>query len=135
MKISIFKFQALKLDLEAIDAENNPEDERTFNLGFDVHFDKKRDDVFAVFFDVEVYHPDELKLSVEYVAWFSTEDPINKKFKKSNFPKINAPAIAFPYLRSFVSNVSLNAGFKPIMLPSVNFIKLAKQIEAEKEKS
>ena len=41
--------------------------------------------------------------------------------------KANAPAIAFPYVRVFISNITLNAGYNPIVLPSFNFIKLAEE--------
>ena len=45
------------------------------------------------------------------------------------FAKINAPAIIFPYIREHLSNVSLKAGIKPIFLPPINFVKLAKENE------
>lgn len=50
---------------------------------------------------------------------------IDEEFKKSSFPKINAPAIAFPYLRAAIANMTLQAGLPPLMLPSFNFNKLA----------
>ena len=53
---------------------------------------------------------------------------VDEKFKQSDFLTINAPAIAFPYVRSYISNLTLQSGFSPIILPSVNFVKLAKKI-------
>lgn len=49
-----------------------------------------------------------------------------------NFVEVNAPAIIFPFIREHLSTVSLKAGIKPILLPPVNFIELAKN---RKEKS
>lgn len=60
---------------------------------------------------------------------FKIDEDISEEFKLSNFPKINAPAIAFPYLRAFVSNLTLQSGFEPIILPSINFVKLAEENE------
>ena len=42
-------------------------------------------------------------------------------------PAINAPAIAFPYLRSFLSILTMQAGYPPVMIPSVNFVEFAKR--------
>lgn len=49
---------------------------------------------------------------------------LNNDFIKSPFLKVNASAIPFPYIRSFVSNLTLQAGYAPVILPSVNFVAL-----------
>lgn len=51
------------------------------------------------------------------------------KFKISNEEEkqqleSNAIAIFFPYLRSFVTNFTVNAGFKPLIIPTFNFNKI-----------
>lgn len=58
------------------------------------------------------------------------DDIITDKFKNGSFPAINAPAIAFPYLRSFLSIITMLSGYPPVMLPSVNFVEFA--INAQK---
>lgn len=58
---------------------------------------------------------------------FKTEEEIDDDFKKSSFVYTNAPAIAFPYIRSFVSIFLLNAGYEPTILSSINFIELGKK--------
>lgn len=65
--------------------------------------------------------PHGLRIKTEYVSHFRTSDPIDDKFKNSHFPTINAPAVAFPFLRSFVSTLMLNAGYDPVILPDINF--------------
>lgn len=40
-----------------------------------------------------------------------------------NFVRLNAPAIAYPYLRAFISNMVLQAGMNPIIIPPLNFNK------------
>lgn len=64
-------------------------------------------------------------LEIVAVAHFNTDVDIDKKFLNSSFAKINAPAIAYPYIRSYISNLTLNSGLNPVMLPSINFVKLA----------
>ena len=48
------------------------------------------------------------------------------------FAKANGPAIMFPFLREHLASITLNAGISPILLPSVNFIRLAEENKAKK---
>ena len=96
-------------------------DKKFFDLSYGIKYSPDVNDQFAVIFKIKVVHPDEFDLKAEYIVWFKTSEPIDDKFKKSHFPSINAPAIAFPFLRSFISTVTLNAGYAPALIPSVNF--------------
>lgn len=69
----------------------------------------------------------EFSLKVEMVFLFELDSIIDDEFKNSDFPKINAPAIAFPYVRSFISNITLQSGFAPVILPSINFVEFVKR--------
>ena len=64
--------------------------------------------------------------SCKFVARFECDDTITDEFKHSNFPKVNAPAIAYPFLRAFVNNYFVNAGYNPVLLPTYNFTKFSK---------
>lgn len=48
-----------------------------------------------------------------------------------SFANINAPAIIFPFIREHLSNVSMKAGIQPILLPTINFVKLAEDKKKE----
>ena len=63
-------------------------------------------------------------VKIVYLSEFETNQPIDDDFRNSNFPKVNAPAIVFPFFRAFISTFLLNAGYEPIILPSINFTKL-----------
>lgn len=43
------------------------------------------------------------------------------------FGKINGAAIIFPYIREYVTNISLRAGIGTIILPPINFTKMEKR--------
>lgn len=45
----------------------------------------------------------------------------------------NALAILFPYLRSLVTTVTVNAGIPPIILPAVNIIQMLEEIPNDQE--
>ena len=64
-------------------------------------------------------------LVVKYISKFTTSDEITDDDKEnSHFIHNNAPAIAFPFLRSFLSHLVMMAGYPPVVLPSINFAKL-----------
>jgi preprotein translocase subunit SecB len=46
------------------------------------------------------------------------------------FFTLNAPAIIFPYLRAFISSLSVQSGHKPILIPTLNLSGIAKILES-----
>ena len=51
-----------------------------------------------------------------------------------NFLNISAPSIIYPYIRAFISNMVLQSGMKPIVIPPVYFGARPKPEELEKAK-
>ncbi len=95
--------------------------ENQLNIAFTNQYDEDDNTIFNVVFEIDVIHEGDFSLKCIFVTWFKSSEPIDEAFKDSDFPKINAPAIAFPFLRSFISIVTLNAGYSPAILPSINF--------------
>ncbi len=81
---------------------------------------------FSINFCLELENKN-FKFSVNAVAQFLTNESLDNEFLDSSFCYINAPAIAFPYIRAYVSNLTLNSGFNPVILPSFNFVNLHKE--------
>lgn len=86
--------------------------------------DKEYIILFKGFFKNEIFD-----LEIEFVAVFGTSERIDEGFKESIFVKSSSPAIAFPYLRSFISTLTLNAGLPPFILPAYNFTKEKEEID------
>ncbi|MBV7264438.1 protein-export chaperone SecB [Photobacterium sp. WH24] len=121
MKIQLKNTRVEKLNFVFDDSIEDDDFSFAFANGFveeDVNF-------FVVKFDIKLTSTQGYRLELEYVAEFNTDEPVNIEFKESMFPIVNAPAIAYPYLRSYVSIVTLNSGYEPIILPTVNFQSLA----------
>ena len=97
--------------------------DKHFNLEIANYFLENKDDEFAITIKVNIIDV-MFDLKIESVFIFKLDDKITDDFKLSDFPKINAPAIAFPYLRAFISNLTLQAGVTPVILPSINFVEL-----------
>ena len=81
--------------------------------------------IFMVEFDAKVNNtPKTILFSTKFRVIFKSQNNVTKEYLDSPGIRINSPAIAFPFLRSFVSTVSVNAGYPPIILPSINFVRL-----------
>ncbi|EMA8637599.1 protein-export chaperone SecB [Cronobacter malonaticus] len=88
---------------------------------------------FIVKFDFSLTSDRGFKFLLIHDFIFECDAPIDEGFWKGTFHKVNAPAIAYPYLRAFVSTVLLNAGLEAVNLPSVNFVEMAKKMDAVSE--
>lgn len=95
----------------------------SINIAVSTAFSEGESKNFIVSFELEIATKsnDDLKIKIKASAMFETESIINEEFRNSNFVKVNAPAIAFPFLRSYVSTLTVNSGIKPVILPSFNF--------------
>lgn len=94
----------------------------TLNLRYSASFDEGTDRRFMIVFQLKMNHPGQFELNTGYAAWFQTSEPIDQAFRDSDFVSVNAPAIAYPYLRSFISTFTTNAGLQVAILPTINFV-------------
>lgn len=66
-------------------------------------------------------HPS-FNLHVEGVGVFKMEGDLQSNpIVVKNFVAISAPSIVYPFLRAFISNMLVQTGMNPIILPTVNF--------------
>ncbi len=112
--------------------------QRTISTELKTKFDFKHlyneDDLklFGIEFMIGLNSPDALfQLNVIATAHFSTTENIDEEFKTSQFAHISAPSIAFPYIRTFISNLTLNSGYNPVVLPTFNFVTIAKEKDSK----
>lgn len=95
--------------------------------------DAKLADTFAINFQIEASLTAShcAVINCNYWAYFKCEQELTLSFLESHFASVNAPAIAYPYLRSFLTNALVSAGYPAVYLPTVNFVELAKQQEKD----
>lgn len=117
------------IDLQLSKALDIDISETNFSLNLGVGFPDDKDDLthFVVTFDSEFQIKEGFIVKIKHQSVFETDKPIDDNFRNSNFPKVNAPAIAFPFFRAFVATFLVNAGYEPIILPSINFVELNKE--------
>lgn len=64
------------------------------------------------------------------VGVFEFSETVTDELRKQ-YAAINGPAILFPYVRETLADITRRAGFPPLLLPVMNFVRLA-QTKAEK---
>lgn len=123
MKIQLVSWKVENLNFNTLESIR---EENSFTLNVGQVFMESDKQQFSVAFEIDLKDKS-FDLDFKMVFAFATEEKITEEFKFSNFPKVNAPAIAFPFVRSYISNFTLQSGFEPIILPSINFVKLAEK--------
>lgn len=126
MKIRLNDWHIVELNFSVV--KNEKRKENSFDLSLGHFFPEDKKESFGVTFNIEIKDK-RFDLVLEAIFMFTVDGEISEEFKLSDFPKINAPAIAFPYLRAYISNLTLQSGFEAIMLPSINFVNLVKEKE------
>lgn len=127
MKIKLLDYRVVNLNLESIEQDSSLA-QQSLDLQVGQFYPEDKDRIFGVGFRVS-FKQDGYALKVEMRFFFETDGIITDEFKNSPFPVINAPAIAFPYLRSFLSIITMQSGYPPVMLPSINFVEFAKNAQ------
>ena len=90
---------------------------------------KEEEGTYALSFDtiVNCKETDTIIVEVSCIAQFSFKDKI--KFEEiPDFFYPNSLAILFPYIRAFVSTLSLQANSSPMILPTVNLMGLTEKL-------
>ena len=130
MQIRLIHTEAQRLRLEKaqpdspVQENRGDAEDRRLKLSVHAFSDIARMDVFGLFLGLGMRQQPEIELEIDFVAWFEADGPITEDFLQSQWALVNAPAIAFPFLRSFVSTLTLNAGYRPVLLPTINFLKM-----------
>ncbi len=66
----------------------------------------------------------DVKSSVKMLGQFTKNSDVNDVDLKT-FAVVNAPAIIFPFIREHIASVSSKGGIPTILLPPINFVKMA----------
>ena len=132
MNIQLYSNRATEINLIDKNEIDGFDEIEEFGFMYEPRFSEEPSKKFDVFFGLRLKIKNSHLLLLEYESTFKLDDVVDEGFIDSHFPHVNAPAIAFPYMRAFVSTLLLNAGYDPIMLPSVNFSAMHKEKEAQK---
>ena len=126
MQISLKTFHTRKLTLNTIIDDFVKENSNDFELSLRVGIVNSESNMDAIIqFSISLSAENKFQLDCDYEAIFQTDTILNEELVKTEkFLHINAPAIAYPYVRAFISNVLLVSNLDPAILPVINFQKL-----------
>lgn len=113
----------------SLSASNEGKGESESSFEYETIFSDEDLKNFAIMFYLKMNTSD-FNLEVAYTSFFEADDDITNEDQDSKFYRVNAPAIAYPFLRAYISNLLLSSGLPVVMIPTINFVKLA----AEKKK-
>lgn len=132
IRLTDIQFTDIEYQVQTFDKGVTSELDTTLGISLGINDPSAAENRFAVVLKISLMNKENtFKFKAQATAHFETSEKITKEFGDSPFARINAPAIAFPYIRTFISNFTLNSGYNPIMLPSFNFVELAKRSAIE----
>ncbi|WP_047788009.1 protein-export chaperone SecB [Tenacibaculum mesophilum] len=126
MNKAAFSLENYKFDKINIDYSNYSKD---ISINFEP-YGKYSIEKGVFYLKVEFIASEEEKdfVRIECLAEFEFEQALDYK-DIPNYFYTNCIAIIFPYIRSFVSTVTLQANIKPIILPTLNLSDLAEPLK------
>lgn len=125
LQIKPSKFKVLNLNIGPISGKE-VNLERT-KLDLNVEAIKAGDSAVSVLLNSKLLLENDVLLELCYSVTFDVKEFENDQFVVVDqtltdpFIQVNAAAIAYPFLRAFVSTICINAGYNSILLPPVNF--------------
>lgn len=120
------RFDGVKFYSVRFEVVGPPKEEVDINLDINpkVHFDNEENRKFDIIYDVELKVEDVFFLNLKAVGYFQIgEDIMDNPNIKEQLINTNAPAIVFPYVRSFISMFTSNLGTIPTLTLPTHFFK------------
>lgn len=91
------------------------------NFKFPTELDFTQKNLISFPMEVLIENEDKsLRIQVGIIGVFESDVDITKE---KSFIEVSAPAIIFPYIRAYVSNLTSMSGIQPILLPTYNMTK------------
>ena len=97
IQLKEWKVKNLSFKINDIQIEKKTK-KNSFNLSMGHFFSEENSKEFGIGFRINI-KDEEFNILMEMVFLFELDEDIDEKFKQSDFLTINAPAIAFPYVR------------------------------------
>lgn len=119
------KFRAASVALGPIDELDLQLGQRSTSLAVEAL--KASANKVIILIKLKLVVEEDIGMMVDFAAAFNVTDDdvldfeVDDEVLKNTFIQVNAPAIAYPFLRAYVSTISVNSGYEQVLLPPVNF--------------
>lgn len=96
--------------------------EYKINIGFNPRaVVNKSQQLFILKLGVKVNdESDKFLIQMDTESIFKYSDEVELDVYLNSFFTLNAPAIVFPYIRAYITNLSAQSGMSPLVLPTLN---------------
>lgn len=85
------------------------------------HVDKSNTNIVSSEFVVNISDSDKkFNLIVQTIGHFEITGEVSEDVY-NNYINISSPSIVYPYIRAFITNIVIQAGMQPIIIPPLNF--------------
>jgi len=129
-KVKSSPFRLNQVTVQRFSIERNPNKQGKFNIK--IHpsgFVNKADHTFLLVLDIQLFDSeDSYKIDMNVFGHFEFKE-IDDEDSLNSFFYTNAPALVFPYIRSYVSAVSALSGLESIQLPVMNLSSLKNELK------
>lgn len=125
-----FQFTGYLIDHCSINLTGKPlGDEMEFGIDPTGEFDKEQK-LFTLTMLVAVSDKERnLDLSLRIRGFFNYEATDMNELR--TFIGISAPALLFPYIRAYVSNITALSGMQPIIMPTLNMVAVGEELVSQ----
>ncbi|WP_417370980.1 hypothetical protein [Gelidibacter japonicus] len=118
------RFDGVKFYSVHFDILGKPKENVDINLDIIPKVLFHSDTKFDIIYDVDLMIPDVFKLNLRSVGYFElSQEILENPNIKEQLINTNAPAIVFPYIRSFISMFTANLGTIPSLTIPTQFFK------------
>jgi len=128
-KTSTFQFKGYRIERSLIELKS-AEIGANFSISFDAKgVVNKTESLFELDLTALIKDKnDTISIEVQVVSFFVFDAQTEKSQLEKLF-YMNAPAIIFPYLRSYITTLTVLSGIDPVILPTLNLSALGKELE------
>ena len=119
MQLQLLKTYAESIELR--DATKEEIKEGDVKLLFNASLNEGDLKLFRIQFDIQLIVDNDKYLKLVHSSILEANEDLSEAFMETSLCKVNAPAVAFPFLRSYIAQITLLSGFDPVILPTRKF--------------
>lgn len=129
-KIQGSPFKLSQVTVEKFSIERNPNDQGKFKVDIEPSgYLSRAQQTFMLVLQIHVYDTtNSFDINMSVFGHFDYKD-VEDEERLNNYFYTNAPALVFPYVRSYISAVSALSGLSAIQLPVMNLTSLKNKLK------
>lgn len=122
MGIKLTHKKVERLELSALSkGQIEQEKEVHINIGSTIYGHSTNKNMVRISYPVSLLIKDNVSISIDYDFYFTSSEEITEGFDSSEVARKDAPALAYPYIKSYIEGVLTMSGYKDFEIPFIDF--------------